>query len=164
MWSHYADSHRGICIGFSKNNDYFQKAIPIKYRRYRTSLNGVDITSLVEPKAITKLVCLEKSIDWAYEEEERLFWDDLGENITFSGKDLNGNEVFLNEYPKEAIKSVYIGINASRETIIEILKIVSNFDEEVEVFLCQKYIEEFKINFLKIDKALDKVLTGLENR
>ncbi|HGY1053520.1 TPA: DUF2971 domain-containing protein, partial [Aeromonas salmonicida subsp. pectinolytica] len=45
MWSHYADSHKGFCIGFSRQNNYFKVAESVRYRRYRSNLNGASIDS-----------------------------------------------------------------------------------------------------------------------
>ncbi len=82
---------------------------------------------MAEPGEIAKQICMEKSIDWAYEEEERLFLSDLEQNLHYRGKDHSGYEIILNEYPKEAIKSVYISMNAKKETFIKVFDVFSKF-------------------------------------
>lgn len=32
MWSHYADNHRGVCVGFKSDTDIFSKAIKVNYQ------------------------------------------------------------------------------------------------------------------------------------
>lgn len=164
MWSHYANSHRGICVGFDRHNDYFGRAIAIKYRRHRTSLNGINLSDFGSTEDITKQICLEKSIDWAYEEEERLFLSDVKQCTLSQGLDDNGHEIILNTYPRDAIKSVFVGMNAQKETLINVHHIVSKLNQEIDIYFAKKNNQEFKIDFMKIDKNLDKVLGWIENK
>lgn len=68
MWSHYAESHRGVCLEFDADNDFFGGALAINYQ---TSYPEVDMTSDEEP-ALVVAALLTKSSIWSYEEEFRL--------------------------------------------------------------------------------------------
>lgn len=85
MWSHYAVSHRGFCIGFKKNDPFFYNALSVRYHRLRSTFNGANY-SLGSDINMQK-IALEKAIDWAYEEEERLFLSDVDTKLFEAGLD-----------------------------------------------------------------------------
>ena len=62
LWSHYADSHRGICLGFEIEE---QSIFPVSYVSRRTSL------SLPPTQDTIKQLLFTKYRDWSYEEELR---------------------------------------------------------------------------------------------
>ncbi|MFQ1927795.1 DUF2971 domain-containing protein [Aeromonas veronii] len=150
MWSHYADSHKGFCIGFSRQNNYFKAAESVRYRRYRSNLNGASIDSTT-PNSITKMVALEKAIDWAYEEEERLFLDDVTINSQIVGIDLWGQEILLNKFPQNTIASIYFGIRADENLKNEALNIVAQLNLKIEFFQAKRKVNEFAIEFRQIN-------------
>jgi hypothetical protein len=67
MWSHYADSHRGICIGFDSGVDIFAKAQPVTYSHVRHTVDPVHDSD--EQRLANSLLL--KSADWKYEKEWR---------------------------------------------------------------------------------------------
>jgi hypothetical protein len=66
MWGHYADRHRGLCLGFDVPDQYL---IPVEYVSSRQEL-----TPLTEP-AIRSMSIRTKFEHWSYEREIRLFED-----------------------------------------------------------------------------------------
>src|SRR5262249_39812283 len=64
LWSHYADSHRGLCIEFDTSVEHFGVAYKVKYERDYPVL---DLHSGLELAAL-----LYKSDVWQYEEEYRM--------------------------------------------------------------------------------------------
>lgn len=64
QWTHYADCHRGICLGFDVPDHRLSK---VYYVPERISVNG-KITEDLMLKFLTT-----KFVHWAYEEEYRLF-------------------------------------------------------------------------------------------
>lgn len=109
MWSHYSDSHKGICIGF--NTEKLVQAIkptwvaPIKY-----SSNYPKISVLEHPEQILEIMLFNKSMDWNYEKE-----------IRYVKNTINGDREIL--IPTDAIEEIYIGCMASEETQNKILQI-----------------------------------------
>lgn len=164
MWSHYTHSHAGICIGFDRGNEFFNKAIPVRYRRHRTNFNGAKYSEMNLHGDLTKMLSLEKSIDWAYEEEERIFLSDLNGNTFSNGRDLNDHEILLSKFPEDSVKSVFIGLNAKKETILKVVEIVSKMENKIDIFYARKNIDEFKLNFIRINDNPGRVLDWLENR
>lgn len=64
IWSHYADYHRGFCLIFSADNEFFGSAIKVEYQdKYPTlDVTDDDLTNSF----------LVKFSDWSYEKEFRL--------------------------------------------------------------------------------------------
>lgn len=109
MWSHYAESHTGICLGF----DLF----PISLNGDMT-ISTVKYTSKVEPVNYfsNKEVSLfnwvfSKSHIWSYEEEVRAAY------IFGAG---------LIPFLKNSLKEIYFGLRVTKEKRIELLNIIES--------------------------------------
>jgi hypothetical protein len=63
LWSHYADRHRGIALGFDVDEHILKRVF---YRRSRPSLKAIDV------KVADRLL-FTKYFDWNYEHEARIF-------------------------------------------------------------------------------------------
>lgn len=77
MWSHYADSHRGVCLQFNGMSGYFARAQPIKYSLDRTAINPFR----QEHDEILTTAILSKAKDWEYEEEWRIVDHEKGVGV-----------------------------------------------------------------------------------
>lgn len=70
MWAHYADSHKGICIGFSTaHTPKLVTARPISYQ------SDLPTWNIVTGKLIS-VAYMTKSADWEYEQEWRIFHEE----------------------------------------------------------------------------------------
>lgn len=71
MWAHYADKHRGLCLGFDiKDSGQLTKIDYLKRRKEFPKAYKDDLSSVAEDLITT---CLKvKSIEWKYEQEHRL--------------------------------------------------------------------------------------------
>jgi hypothetical protein len=67
MWSHYADSHRGICLAFKTDNHLFGAAFPVSYTENRPSIKITD-----DRQSMIDRVIFTKSLSWSYESEYRV--------------------------------------------------------------------------------------------
>jgi len=65
LWSHYADKHRGMCLGFEVEDD---TVLPVQYVRDRPSIPYPFTEDL---QTISDRLLWTKYIDWQYEEELR---------------------------------------------------------------------------------------------
>ncbi len=81
LWSHYADSHRGVAFEFDASctkNTSFQIAKPVKYQKRapRIISRKVFIESVIgladQPDVGTYPLILTKSVEWSYEKEWRI--------------------------------------------------------------------------------------------
>lgn len=70
LWSHYADRHRGMALGFEIDDNV---TVPVRYRRTRLRL---DVASIVAKDGFSadlgEDLYATKSMDWSYEEEVRV--------------------------------------------------------------------------------------------
>lgn len=73
MWSHYANEHKGICLGFeSVVGSTFGNAKEVNYDKNRYNINW--LLQDRDKQLINSLY--HKSIDWAYEKERRIIYPD----------------------------------------------------------------------------------------
>ncbi|HGY0991865.1 TPA: DUF2971 domain-containing protein [Aeromonas salmonicida subsp. pectinolytica] len=76
MWSHYADSHNGICVGYdiSKINNENMRLLEIDYSAKRFEQSDITKNLLTLPSMIETIidkVITTKSKKWSYEDEHR---------------------------------------------------------------------------------------------
>ncbi len=71
LWSHYADKHRGICLGFDIPDEY---AIPVNYSKKRVAVRfqNNDQNQGLAPEFVNELLRT-KYEHWVYEAERRMF-------------------------------------------------------------------------------------------
>jgi hypothetical protein len=69
LWSHYADSHKGVCLKFDvlADSDFFVFPLKVKYQKKFPVFNY-----LKDSKRIFDTLIKTKSDVWAYEEEVRV--------------------------------------------------------------------------------------------
>lgn len=126
MWSHYADSHKGVCLcyeiptAFLSPNQIHAWA-PVTYRNNPLThwlVHELDEETHAGEAAIeiTKCVLTMKSRAWSYEKEGRLFRHSSG----------------LVELPREFLKQVCFGLNAPAADKRLIMNIVSTCYEHVQ--------------------------------
>lgn len=72
MWSHYADSHNGFCLGFKTDSEPFSEALRVKYKCDVPAVNPIPFVLDDDENAFLAMI-LTKSRCWRYEEEWRLF-------------------------------------------------------------------------------------------
>lgn len=87
MWSHYADSHKGVCLEFDFADPFFSNAQQVRYARSRPRPNPFRDNNF---KLLDDVV-LTKADLWAYEEEWRLLQYRNGPGVyPFSPRALTG--------------------------------------------------------------------------
>jgi hypothetical protein len=67
LWSHYADKHRGICLGFELNDKH---AEPVDYVEERLIMRG---DRLAFDESVVRKLLKTKYVHWSYEREVRVF-------------------------------------------------------------------------------------------
>ena len=78
MWSHYAQNHTGVCVGYDADCDVFNTKYDCEYSDNIGELRPVEYTN-ERPKFILKSDLIndtsdwfKKSVDWSYEKEHRI--------------------------------------------------------------------------------------------
>ena len=136
MWSHYADSHKGVCIEYERpdSNDfrdviYKSKRPTIKLRKAVAHKLALDILGKKEDeKELYKYLkdtldpFFVKSTDWEYEEEVRCLYTQLklDENIKTSD---DGKRLILE---MDTPTAIYIGCKASGEELDHVYELAKN--------------------------------------
>lgn len=125
MWSHYAASHTGVCIGISTKDSklgYYKKVI---YSDKRPTFTAYQKANPINREMIEQAL-LKKAKAWEYEREWRCF--------VLNAKK---REVLI---PKESIKHIFLGINV-KESFKEELKSEIN-SNNLDIELIQLYQNE----------------------
>lgn len=154
MWAHYGDSHRGFVIGVDETHPFFHS---LDGEGNRTSPQNVIYTSrrmivdVDSPEFHNQLLCY-KSLEWAYEQEVRVF-------TTFGPVDTDfekhaPDQVHLFTLPRECIKEIYIGANANAQTRAKILELVDRRKLQVKVFDAYVDDEKYALNFYEVSGQL----------
>jgi len=153
MWSHYTDANTGYVIGFNEEHDFFKqrdhegnivRALPVLYTEKRKPISNK------HNNWYQKLLCT-KPIDWAYEEEERLFLTFPNKEDTI-GKDKYGVDIILSALPADAISAIYIGFKATEQTESQIIKAVKD-NLKCPIYKASMSKTEYKIEFVQINSA-----------
>lgn len=119
MWSHYTSSYTGYCVGFNRDHNFFDayendkgdrsSLLAVRYGQKRGFLPGGKLSD-----DDVSNVLLSKSIDWSYEEEERLI---AVLDLCAKRNDASPYPHHLFEIPSDAISEIIIGQRSSPELI-----------------------------------------------
>ncbi len=103
MWSHYSNSHNGVCLKFDvlKDIDLFYYPCPVNYQNNYPVHNH-----LGDRETIIKDMILTKSLDWKYEDEIRVF---------------KMGQAGLLSFKKEALVEIIFGCNTNKDDIEKII-------------------------------------------
>ncbi len=113
MWAHYADSHRGICLEFSVQNEIMCGALEVQYhdqfpmtRQYSDDL------------AANLLPLLAKSMVWQDENEYRLITQEADNATPHETLLTHGGHLKL---PEGVLRSVIVGYQGPYDTVRELV-------------------------------------------
>lgn len=139
MWSHYANDHKGYCIGFDeKRLRYSQLFGKTKRVEYWNKYPELDPMNKNKKSDELKYFC--KSEDWKYEYEIRAM------NLFFDYETPEPNRVITLD--DNHIKEVILGLNTPEEHRIEIINAAK--EKGIEVWQTIKADFEFKIERYKL--------------
>jgi hypothetical protein len=130
LWAHYADCHKGICLGFDVAKAYGRK---INYCLERLTSDDVSEKEIAEKAPYTKFK------DWEYEKEFRLY---------ASIHERDGGHAFSQFTKRIALRDVIVGMGCctSREEIdIALLKSGVAAHPPVNVFKVRPSHTEFQM-------------------
>ncbi len=145
MWSHYADSHRGLCVEYELDTETYKSRV--MHVRYQTAMPALE-TIRLHPNGTLSVnideearIFLTKSEDWAYEQECRI--------IIISKEPSEKGRLAAAPAP---LSAVYFGIRAAAATIHATNTSLSG-RPSVEFY--QAYLEqdEYRLRFESIDRT-----------
>jgi len=124
MWSHYANNHRGVVLGFNSTISFFPEAFEVKYQSQRPTLDILNRpTNNDELKAAVQSICGIKNKDWAYEQEYRVAYP-IGVLESTNQTDSAGFPIFVRHFIPIALTMVVFGCRidqTEREAISALL-------------------------------------------
>ncbi len=133
MWSHYADSHRGICLGFDVmwHPDFFLYPIRINYA---SDYPQIPITEISYPTALLKT----KYEGWSYEEEFRIYKAGAG----------------CYSFNPKSLRQIIFGCKVEQDKIETVDAILKNRPElsHVELYKAEIKTSSYKLNIAKLKK------------
>lgn len=134
MWGHYANCHRGICLGFDTDTaskvDYISE-------RPNIELSIVEQKGTEEKKEFVKMLLATKFDCWSYEKEYRLF-------VKLEQRDPVNELHFKNFSSSFALKGVIVGSQSdvSRQRVERAL---GELADEVDYFKSRPAFATFKV-------------------
>lgn len=122
MWAHYADSHKGFVVEY-KAIDLFPDILPVRYSPERIDATDLvfyclayklsaeyHIHSELKDMLLPTKILTNKTTDWKYEKEWRIFKQDPPE-LDFEKEYKGGHQVILKKSPI----AVYLGCRIERK-------------------------------------------------
>lgn len=151
-WSHYADSHKGMVIGFDANAESFASntPAPMDYKDERFAFDAGMLMACDVKKDI-KALLLRKSKKWEYEEECRFIFGTHNNANKIIWYDHYDNPII--KLGDNAVKSVYFGTRVPIERIDQIKSILSSQGGlgPIELFQCKLCDSGYELRFPKIE-------------
>lgn len=133
MWSHYADGHKGICVGIDLYNLVTEINSNIQEIDYIQEFKKIDSTKDIL-EGFSSLMFV-KAEDWIYEKECRI---------------LSTKYVNKTYCAKQHIKEVILGANISEKDEKEVLAIVNEYIPNCKVYKVRLSNIKFKLELDKI--------------
>lgn len=125
MWAHYADKHKGVCVGFSfeklKNRIFDDRSLRHIPVRYSSTPPLTLISEPMDEHAVSMHaldILMTKSIHWAYEQEYRFY---------IQSPEPVGDEAFI--------------LNVGGEAVVDVI-----FGEQVEATVIEEQVRAFPNN------------------
>lgn len=135
MWSHYADSHQGICLEFSSIHTPFQAAQPVEYSIEYPELD-LEAVVLSEELRAAATWMLRKADHWSYEKEWRV--------IDFVGGP--GGKPFQ----ASCLTGVILGCRIPDEQEAKVRKWISDWPSTVTVYRARRSPTAFRLEIEQV--------------
>ena len=134
LWSHYASSHKGLCLGFSVLNDqpFFARALPVTYSLEFPRIDLIDD----DPDRQVDAFLLTKAKGWEYEHEWRIIDHDNG----YGEKSFN----------KKALCEIIFGAKMSDEDKGFIYECVGDREEPVTILQSRPIAGSYALEIVTI--------------
>lgn len=132
MWSHYTQSHEGICLQFKANvsSSLFHKAFKIRYKKTYPCIN-IKNQNVINRFLDTFFI---KSKDWKYEQERRVI----------KNSDSGGPKVYT--FQPEMLTGVILGAKIKPADENKIRKWAKKHETNIKIFKAQINNKEYKID------------------
>jgi len=134
MWSHYADKHRGVCLGFDVPDKYL---IKVKYINSRLAIEFDDNEQENINSDFVQKLFSTKFSDWEYEKEWRMF-------IGLDETDPDSGLYFYNFNSDMLLKEVILG-SRCQTTTDSIKTILSGSEHNISIIKSRLAFKSFSV-------------------
>lgn len=146
MWANYADNSKGFVIGFDTQNIFFNRRRSESDEFYH--LRKVIYDDIPPAENLSEMngnLLILKNKCWDYEDEWRMLLPLNTANTEINTDE--GNKISLFNYPAIAISHIIFGINATKSTIENITKAITNINpnSQIKIFKATKGATTFEI-------------------
>jgi len=152
MWSHYADSHRGIVIGLNLQNigRAFGPFREVKYHTFRKTMNPWQPLTSSEGFRNRLDLFFVKSKDWIYEQEYRRMFQ-LKKTIRGRPNKNGKSHSFVAIKRSDILEIIFgCGIKSTLEKQVRAeLNRHPNAFRHVKLFRCKRHDTEFELELIK---------------
>ncbi|EKE70188.1 DUF2971 domain-containing protein [Oceanibaculum indicum] len=135
MWAHYANSHKGIVLGFDVPDETFYKVCYVKKRPTLGDM-GLSILGDITPEGMKRMI-LTKAAGWAYEQEYRAYVE-LNDGIEINDE----VHYFMPFSENMKLREVIVG-SRYKGPRAEMVAAVN--DPSVDVYMARGSFEKFKM-------------------
>lgn len=134
LWSHYADGHRGLCLGFDVSDHLLMN---VTYTRKRSKSRELfSNVQSVKEREMERLLSTKFS-HWRYENEVRVF-------VSLEDKDPDIGHYFYPFSDEMKIRQVLVGAEAS-VTRQEVAEALGNENADIERFKTRAAFQTFNV-------------------
>ena len=158
LWSHYADSHQGYVIEFDENNNFFKsnleegiaKPLLVSYTSQRPIIKMADDEEFhyqigdFFPEELAKILA-HKPIDWAYEEEVRVFRNIS--KLPERGSCKKYHSIKLVDIPPDAISGIYLGADMEEDIEAKIIGACKTNNLHIPIFKASLSYASYSLEF-----------------
>lgn len=127
MWSHYADSHRGMCLEYRFSDEFMNQTNDDSVLRFRKVIYKREPLSIKSKQMTTDIGLLRKCNAWKYENEVRL--------ISFA-PDRKDDFISIKLDDGAYVSRVFFGMNCPKRDIDTVRSILS--DEKTKFYQMEK--------------------------
>jgi hypothetical protein len=155
MWSHYAEHHKGIVLGFrhiEQLDTIWSQARPVQYvQKMPLLFDDVGLAELmagsigIEPSVVLNKLIFTKSSDWSYEQEWRINFGS-GRNKLAKFEDLPFHHLELAQ--------VVLGCRIEDDTKQEIISLVKRLYPHAAIFTAAKSVTDFTLDLQPVTTEL----------
>jgi len=141
QWSHYADRHRGLCLGF----DVTAELTPVTYtsKRLKPDIEAIEAGGAAAQDHMRKMLTTKFS-HWRYENELRIF-------VKLNTKDRMTGLYFVHFSKKVALREIIIGQNSTISQA-ELRRALGSKADGVEIYKAQLAFQTFRVVRQKLDR------------
>lgn len=148
MWAHYANNHKGLCVGYRLLDFFLSLSLPVFpviYSNNRAKISSVDLTAPRKSAVqfLTKSLSA-KSLEWSYEKEWRIICDTKALGNAWDTRKKGA----LLQSPKPNV--IILGCNADENRAFKDNVVTCCNDKRIKLFKMEKDKNEYRLNLTPV--------------